>query len=238
MSVMGLFFIFIASVAVTYLWRQGVLHSPWLEEGEVTQYPSPRPLGVAPPSATKVGLAVFLAVAGCLFSLLTAAFFMRMDSPDWQAPPTPPVLWFNTAVLIASSVALHFAYVGAKRGDMAELRKMLAAAGACTAIFVIGQLWAWRDLIDGGYFVSSNAANAFFYLLTGVHALHVLGGLVALGRTGAGAFEASRVNSALPGRVELCAIYWHFLLFIWLIMFALLTGWADNIGVICRRLLS
>jgi cytochrome c oxidase subunit 3 len=235
---MGLFFLFIASVAGMWLWRQGVLQSPWLEEGEATQYPSPRPLGAPPPSATKVGLIVFLAVAGCLFSLLTASFFMRMDSPDWQMPPTPPVLWFNTAVLIASSVTLHFALVGAKRGDMAELRKMLVAAGACTIVFVLGQIWAWRDLLDGGYFVSSNAANAFFYLLTGAHALHVLGGLVALGRTGARAFEAPRVSFTLPGSVELCAIYWHFLLFIWLVMFALLTGWADNIGVICRRLLS
>ena len=161
-----------------------------------------------------------------------------MDSPDWQAPPVPNVLWFNTAVLIASSVTLHFAYVGAKRGDMAELRNMLLAAGACTVVFVLGQIWAWRELIDTGYLVSRNAANAFFYVLTGAHALHVLGGLVALARTGLRAFEIPRASAALSGSVELCAIYWHFLLFIWLVMFALLTGWADNIGVICRRLLS
>lgn len=238
MSVMGLFFVFIASVAVMWLWRQGVLHSPWLEEGEVTQYPSPRAPGVPPPSAMKVGLAVFLAVAGCLFSLLTAAFFMRMESPDWRAPPVPGVLWFNTAVLVASSAALHFAYVAAKRGDMHRLRMMLLAGGAGASIFLFGQLWAWRELIDTGYFVSGNPANAFFYLLTGAHALHVIGGLVALARTSARAFESARVTSALPGGVELCSLYWHFLLFIWLLMFAMLTGWADNLGVICRRLLS
>lgn len=238
MSVMGLFFVFIASVAGMWLWREGVLHSPWLEEGEVTQYPSPRAQGVPPPPAAKVGLAVFLAVAGCLFSLLTAAFFMRMDSPDWQAPPVPGVLWLNTAVLVASSVALHFSNSAARRGDLQRLRAWLFAGGALASIFLIGQMWAWRELIDSGYLVSSNAADAFFYLLTGTHALHLIGGLVALARTASRVFSVSRTSAALATSVDLCAIYWHFLLFVWLLMFAMLTGWANNLGVICRRLLS
>lgn len=235
MSVMGLFFIFIASVAVGYLWREGVLQSPWLEEGEVAQYPQVR--GLPPPSAAKVGLAVFLAVAGCLFSLLTAAYFMRMDAPDWQAPPPPAILWFNTAVLIASSVALQTAHAAAERGDVELARSRLLAAAAAALAFLLGQIWAWRELAAEGYYASGNPANSFFYLLTAIHALHLVGGLAALSRTAGKAWGAAD-RKTLAASVELCAIYWHFLLFVWLLLFAMLAGWADSVGVICRRLLS
>ncbi|MGD9543912.1 MAG: cytochrome c oxidase subunit 3 [Methylocystis sp.] len=236
MSVMGLFFILIFSLAILWLARQGVMESPWLEEGEITTYR--RSAGTEPPPATKVALAIFLAVAGCLFSLLAAAFFMRGDSPDWQMPPIPRVLWFNTFLLAASSVALQFALVAARRADIERVKTALLIGAATAGFFLIGQIWAWRELLDLRFFASSNAANAFFYLLTGAHALHLIGGLVALARTTDRARGATRVTKALTTSVELCAIYWHFLLFVWLLMFAMLIGWADGFGVICRRLLS
>ncbi|AZG77687.1 cytochrome c oxidase subunit 3 [Methylocystis rosea] len=237
MSVMGLFFVFIATVAVMWLVRQGVLESPWLEEGEVAHY---RRAGRAaePPTAGRVGLAVFLAVAGCLFSLLAAAFFMRGDAPDWQMPPIPGVLWVNTFLLAASSAALQVAVVAARRADAERVKTALLVGAVTAALFLIGQIWAWRELLELRFFASSNAANAFFYLLTGVHALHLIGGLVALARTTDKVRGAERVTKALTTRVELCAIYWHFLLFVWLLMFAMLIGWADGFGAICRRLLS
>jgi cytochrome c oxidase subunit 3 len=80
---------------------------------------------------------------------------------------------------------------------------------------------AWRQLDAAGYFVASNPANSFFYLLTAIHGLHVLGGLVALARA-----TGKVWRTADPGRVrlsvELCAVYWHFLLVVWLALFALL----------------
>lgn len=235
MSVMGLFFLFIASIAVWRLAQEGVLRSPWLEEGEFTKLPAPS--AATPPPAAKVGLYVFLAVAGCLFSLLAAAFFMRMDSPDWQAPPTPAILWFNTAVLIASSLALYLAEREVNRGELERVRITLAASGACAFVFLIGQVWAWRQLTGLEYFAVSNPANAFFYLLTGTHALHLIGGLFVLARTLDRAWRVSDA-AALRVSIELCAIYWRFLLFVWLIMFAMLTGVTNDFGVICRRLLG
>ena len=184
-----------------------------------------------------MGLGVFLAVAGCLFSLLCAAFFMRMDAPDWQAPPIPGILWFNTAVLIASSLALDLARRAADRRETDDVKSWLLVGGGCALLFLLGQLWAWRELAAQGLYASSNPANAFFYLLTGTHALHLVGGLAALARTARAAWSG-RGGAELAASVELCAIYWHFLLFVWLLLFAMLAGWADNFGVICRRLLS
>jgi cytochrome c oxidase subunit 3 len=236
MSVMGLFFVVIASIALLWLARQGVMGSPWLEEGEIVGA-APRAGAASPPSAAKVGLGVFLAVAGCLFSLLTAAFFIRMGASDWWTPPLPKILWLNTAVLIASSVALQWAQFAAKRDDFEGMRALLLAGGVCAVLFLAGQLWAWREMIALRYYAASNAANAFFYLLTGTHALHLAGGLVALARTTDKALVAGKGSQAATS-VELCAIYWHFLLLVWLLLFAMLAGAMDGFGAICRAILS
>jgi cytochrome c oxidase subunit 3 len=234
MSVMGLFLIFIFSIAGWWLVRQGVLQSPWLHDGQVAEFPG---VSATPPPAAKVGLGVFLAVAGCLFSLLAAAFFMRLDSPDWQAPPAPKILWLNTAFLIASSVALQIAELAAAKNEIERAKTALLSSGAFAFAFLLGQLSAWRELNDLGFFAASNPANAFFYLLTGVHGLHLAGGLVALGRTAGKAWGQADVES-LRASLNLCAIYWHFLLFIWFLLFAMLAGWTNGFGAICRRLLS
>ncbi|WP_424360702.1 cytochrome c oxidase subunit 3 [Methylocystis parvus] len=231
MSVMGLFFIFVFSVALAYLWREGVLDAPWLKEGEVAAYRSGRP-----PGAAKTGLVVFLGVALCLFSLLSAAFLMRMGAYDWQAPPLPRILWFNTAALVASSAALHIASVAARDASSEQMKNALWAGVVASVVFIGGQIWAWREMLANGFYASQNPANAFFFLLTGAHALHVLGGLVALVRTMVRA-SLREPDEALSSTVALCATYWHFLLFVWLLLLALLVGWADNVGAICRRLL-
>ncbi len=238
MSVMGLFFLFIASVVLLWLAREGVMSANWLEEGEnVGPARTSRGAGLAPPPAAKVGLAVFLAVALCVFSLLTAAYFTRMDSPDWQSPPLPRILWLNTAFLIASSGALQWGYFAAERDEMARLRMLLKIAAATSGCFLLGQLWAWRELIADGYYAKSNAADAFFYLLTAIHGLHLLGGLVALART-IGKAWGPVDGPALQTSVELCAIYWHFLLAVWLVIFTMLAGQMNGFGALCRSLLS
>ncbi|QGM46628.1 cytochrome c oxidase subunit 3 [Methylocystis heyeri] len=234
MSLMGIYIFFIVSIAVWWLWRQGVMRSPWLEEGEIAAYPGG---SLSPPPAAKLGLGVFLAVAGCLFSLMAAAYFMRAGSPDWRAPPTPGILWLNTMALIASSVTIQLAAFEATRSDRSRLEFLLVASGVLSLAFLLGQIQAWRELVDAGVFASSNPASAFFYLLTGAHGLHLIGGLAALSLTIRRAWT-EQSNAALAASVELCAVYWHFLLFVWLLLFAMLAGKADALGVICRRILS
>ncbi|TIT12308.1 MAG: cytochrome-c oxidase, partial [Mesorhizobium sp.] len=94
-----------------------------------------------------------------------------------------------------------------------------------------------RELTADGYLLTANPANSFFYLITGMHGLHILGGLVGLSRTTAGAWNGARPER-LRLSVELCAMYWHFLLFVWLAIFALLAGWAATFIEICRQLLT
>jgi cytochrome c oxidase subunit 3 len=222
MSVIVVFVIVVVTFSGWWLARQKILSKPWLEPGVAGSWGETKATSM--PNA-KLGLAVFLAVVGSLFGLFASAYFMRMELSDWQTPPLPRLLWFNTAVLILCSVLLQGAVLAARRSWTNATRFALIAGGLTTLIFLAGQLVAWREMAASGYFLQANPANSFFYLLTGMHGLHILGGLVALARTTIRAWVTDRA-SRLQLSVELCAMYWHFLLFIWLALFALLAGWG------------
>jgi cytochrome c oxidase subunit III len=163
---------------------------------------------------------------------------MRMNMADWRTMPVPTVLWFNTGVLVISSVALQWAYVATRRNDIDGAIVGLLAAGGAAITFLAGQLLAWQQLNAAGYFVASNPANAFFYMITAVHGLHLTGGLVALGRTTAKVWHRNAATAEMRLSVELCTIYWHFLLLVWVVLLGLLTGWTNDFVDICRQLLS
>jgi cytochrome c oxidase subunit 3 len=232
---MGSILLFLCVLAIIGAWwlsRQGLASKPWLEQGTASVLAE---TNATPPS--KIGLGIFLAVVGSLFALFISAYAMRMQLPDWRMLPMPRILWLNTAMLVLSSLALHGAKNAAGRGAMPELRLGLLAAGISALAFLSGQLLAWRQLTGEGYLLAANPANAFFYVLTGMHGLHLLGGLVALGRTTEKAWRETIAEPLRPS-VELCATYWHFMLLVWLVVLSVLTGWVGEFVDICRQLLT
>lgn len=207
---------------------------PWL--------PEPPPPATGPVTApARVALRVLLAVIGVLFGLFLLAFLIRAQLPDWQAlagAPGRPLaslapLWFNTALLLAASIALQAATMAARRNRAERLRLALACGALFTLAFLFGQGWLWLRFIDGGHFVASNPAASFFYLLTGVHGLHLAGGLVAWGRVFARAADGAAAQR-LSLEVTLCARYWHFLFAVWLVLFALLTSPPQTLRVLAE----
>ena len=234
MSVIILFMAGIAAIAGWWLSQQRLATKPWLEEGVIADWREESPSSVPP---AKIGLGVFLAVVGSLFALFISAYSMRMNMVDWRTLPVPRLLWFNTGVLVTSSIALQWAYMAARRNDVDGVIIGLLAGGVSAVVFLVGQLLAWQQLNVAGYFVASNPANSFFYLITATHGLHLIGGLVALGRTISKVWRGVGLMR-LRLSVELCAIYWHFLLLVWLVLLGLLTGWTDDFVNICRQLLT
>ena len=234
MSAIVLFMAVIAVIVGWWLSQQRLTAKPWLEEGPVTDFPGTDAMSLP---AAKLGLGVFLAVAGSLFALFISAYSMRMNMVDWRAMPVPRLLWFNTGVLVLSSVALQWAYVAARRDDIDGVVVGLYTGGISAVVFLVGQLLAWQQLRVSGYFVASNPSNSFFYLLTAAHGLHLMGGLVALSRTSTKVWRGAKMIQVRLS-VELCAIYWHFLLLVWLVLLGLLTGWTDDFVNICRQLLN
>lgn len=235
MSVILVFLAVVIGFSFWWLAHQRIMSKPWLEQGVHTALPETDVTGM--PTA-KIALGVFLAVVGSLFALFASAYFMRMEYADWQAPPLPRILWVNTLVLVLASAALHVAVRAARERRREITRLALVAAGLATVVFLGGQLTAWRELSAGGYYLDVNPANGFFYLLTAVHGLHIIGGLVALGRTTLGAWDEEVAPERLRLGVELCAMYWHFLLFVWFGVFVLLAGWAGDFVALCRQLLT
>ena len=183
----------------------------------------------AVPAAT-IGLRVFLGVVTVLFSLLIVAYGTRMEFEDWRPGPDLRLLWLNTAMLVLSSMAMQWAHVGAGRGEIDNVRIGLIAGGAFAVAFVVGQTVAWRQLNMMVVFDITSPAIAFFYLITGLHAVHLLGGLVAWGRTFDKIWRQGFEVAEIRLSVQLCAHYWHFLLLVWLVLFGLLFSGNDNLG--------
>ncbi|UYG09425.1 cytochrome oxidase subunit III [Halomonas sp. M4R1S46] len=201
-----------------WLFRQSLHVQPWVaESGPGRSVP-------APMTAPRTGLGVFLAVVTSVFSLTISAYLMRREmGADWRSLTMPGVIWVNSALLVLASLALQLAWRAAGHGQEGRLWRALLAGGGLTLAFVAGQCVAWVRLEAAGYYLAANPANAFFYLLTVLHALHLLGGLVAWGRVLVRARGGTPAVQLRPS-VELCALYWHFLLLVWGVILGLVLA--------------
>lgn len=234
MSAILVFMAGIAGIIGWWMARQRLASKPWLEVGLAGDAPQ---MQGSSATIAKVGLGIFLAVVGALFTLLISAYLGRMGGADWWGIPMPGLLWVNTAALSASSLALQWAKTEIRPDHRDRLNAALVTAFATAVFFVAGQFLAWRQLISAGYVLADNPSNSFFYMITGLHGLHILGGLFVLGRTAIRArSEPSSARMRLS--VELCAIYWHFMLIVWLVLFALFAGWANSFVDLCRQLVT
>jgi cytochrome c oxidase subunit 3 len=195
-----------------------VTSKPWEHAGEMEGVHGDSTVGG---SASRTGLFMFLAVASSFFGLFVISYYTRSRFPDWEMLTDPGILWVNTAVLVLASVALQIASNAAKRDAGSLVRNSLIMGAVLTVIFIVGQWMAWEKLTAAGYYARANPANAFFYLFTGLHAMHLVGGMWFLGRAG---FRLNRAEdrSAVLQSVTLCATYWHYLLLVWLVLFTLL----------------
>ena len=202
-----------------WLFRQSINVQPWVAQASTQDVHG----AVLSRPAAKTALGVFLAVVTSVFALFISAYAMRMHFGDWSPLQEPRLLTWNTGLLVVASGAMQWTVVAARRGEIDGVRHGLIAAGVLTCAFIAGQLLVWKQLNDAGMFLTSNPANAFFYLLTAVHGVHLLGGLVAWARTVTKVWLGIEVGKVRLS-VELCAIYWHFLLLVWLILFALLLS--------------
>lgn len=214
--------IFIAGIMATvigWLVRQTINTQPW-----VASAADDAVSGASLDTSTKtIGLVTFLAVATSLFGLFISAYMLRMKMPDWSPLVEPDLLWVNTGILVLSSIAFQWTRGAAIKGRDASVRIGLTLAGVLTILFLLGQLLAWQRLQAAGFYMTRNPANAFFYLLTAVHGLHLLGGLWVWARSTIKAWTGTDAPSVRIS-VELCTVYWHFLLLVWAVLFGMLLS--------------
>ncbi len=214
------FLAIIMATVIGWLLRQSLNTQPWDANDPVENRPGRSVITAAP---AKIGLLTFIAVVTSLFALFLSAYLMRMKLGDWRPLAEPNLLWFNTDILVLASFAFQVTRGAATRGKLLAVKIGLLAGGVCTALFLSGQLVAWQQLNASGYFMTGNPANSFFYLLTALHGLHLLGGMWVWGRTTTRVLTGTNVESVRLS-VELCTVYWHYLLFVWIGLFALLLS--------------
>src|SRR5579872_5797419 len=153
--------------------------------------------------------AVQLGLAGIVmfFMALTSSFLVRKGlGGDWVALRLPPLLWINSAILLASSAALEFSRRRLGEGAVAAFKHWWEIATALGVLFLVGQFLAWRGLAAQGVFLTSNPSSSFFYVLTGLHGLHLLGGIVFLLCVRLRSWRRSRLTRFAAA--NLAAVYW------------------------------
>jgi cytochrome c oxidase subunit III len=167
----------------------------------------------------RLGLWLFLGTVTMLFVGFTSAYIARRGSGDWQELALPGVLWANTAALLGSSLTLETARRRLRRWEPGML-SWLGATGALGVLFVAGQVMAWRTLAARGFLLATNPHNSFFYILTGIHIVHLLGAFAWFAVV---CWKASRLRYT-PGQdgLGLFATFWHFLGALWVYLFLLL----------------
>lgn len=193
---------------------------PWERKGVLGGL-EPEGTFSAPPE--RVALWVFLAVASVIFSMFTVSYYIRMTLPDWTPLSEPAQLWVNTGLLVVSSVLFQLARNKVNQEAPKNLLSTFVAGGVFAILFIFGQFMAWQGLQEQGIYLTPNPAASFFYLLTGVHAVHLLGGLWVWSKSSIRLMSGAKTED-VKLNVELCTLYWHFLLVVWLVLFAVLSN--------------
>lgn len=167
------------------------------------------------------GVTLGLVSITMFFMALVSAFLVRKGtSNDWVPVHLPSLIWFNTAVLLASSATLEMARHRLAQSDQSAFRRIWKMTTALGVLFLLGQIFVWKQLAGQGIFLASNPASSFFYIFTGAHALHLFGGVGAL------IFVALRKpetrGASLPMAAEVTGYYWHFMDGLWIFLLLIL----------------
>jgi cytochrome c oxidase subunit 3 len=183
-----------------------------------------------PPSPARTGVWIGIGAITMSFAAYTSALIVRQGAtPDWQHFKLPPILYLNTLLLLASSGTLQ----RGRRLILKETPWRTASDSQGTGwvvltlvlglLFVVGQVFAWRDLAAQGLFLATNPSSSFFYVFTALHALHLLGGITALG------YVLVRLHASPAwqqmGTLDATSLYWHFMDVLWLYLLAVLVLW-------------
>jgi cytochrome c oxidase subunit 3 len=164
----------------------------------------------------ELGLWMFLGTVTMLFAAFTSALIVRSSGADWHAVALPAVAWMNTGLLLVSGFVLETA----KRAVPGRRARSVGSALALGVLFVAGQVQVWRELMQAGVYVPTTPAGSFLYVLTGVHAAHMLAALAAVSYL----FVRSRQarDPEWPLLAGMVATFWHFLTVAWVYLLIVL----------------
>jgi len=171
------------------------------------------------------GIVVLMCASVMTFSAFVSAVIVRRGlGTGWRSVPLPRIFWWNTGVLILSSVVLDLARRQLRKNNRVAFNWLWLGGTLLGAGFLAGQIEGWKELVGLGFYLQQDISGAFFYILTGAHATHAVGGLAALSYVAIQAFRF-RLGPAKRTAVSVSVIFWHFLAVLWLVLMELFHAW-------------
>jgi cytochrome c oxidase subunit 3 len=177
-----------------------------------------KPLAMHP---KRFALWIFIASVIMLFAALTSAYMVRQADGNWMIFDLPATFWTTTIIILVSSGTMHWAYIAAKRDNMTTTKVAISITTVLGVSFLIGQFLAWSELVERNVYFVGNPSGSFVYVLSGLHGLHIVGGVVFLVIVLVASFRY-KVHAKSLSQIEMCATYWHFLDGLWLYLFVFL----------------
>ncbi|MBK6263720.1 cytochrome c oxidase subunit 3 [Marivirga sp. S37H4] len=172
----------------------------------------------------KFAMWLFIVSIVMMFAALTSAYIVRQAEGDWLIYELPTVFLINTFILLSSSVTMHIAYAAARKDNFKTLKVAMVLTSALAIAFLVGQYYAWGALVDIEVYFVGNPAGSFLYVISGLHAFHLITGVIFIFIMLFSAFKY-KVHSKNMVKMEMCTTYWHFLdgLWVYLYIFLLLN---------------
>jgi cytochrome c oxidase subunit 3 len=182
------------------------------------------------PGAGILGMRIFLGALGVLFAASIVGFVVvRLHATEWPPPGMPRLpsgLWVTTLVIVACSIAISRAGAAIRLGEIRKATRWLQATLGLGLLFLVSQTVNWWALVTAHVTARTKNLYAFsFYMLTGLHAAHVIGGLILLGVV-IHRSRRGRYGSGQHDGITYAAMYWHFLGVVWVILFGVLLAFA------------
>ena len=177
-----------------------------------------KPLAMHP---KKFAMWIFVATVGMLFASLTSAYIVRQAEGNWLYFNLPEMLYWTSGVIILSSITMQMAYMAAKNDLLDRAKSLVTITMILGIIFLVGQAFAWRELVANSVYFVGNPSGSFIYVLTGLHGLHIVSAIIYLLLVLVAAYRF-KIHSKSLAMIEMCTTYWHFLGGLWLYLFIFL----------------
>ena len=171
----------------------------------------------------KFALWLFIVSIVMLFAALTSAYIVKQSDGNWLSFQLPGIFGVTTVIILLSSASMHLAYLAAKKDMLDRVKWMLLVTVVLGLVFLVGQYLSWAKLVENNiYFVSNYASGSFIYVFTGLHALHLVSGIIFLLITFISSLRMN-VHSKRLVQLEMCMTYWHFLGGLWVYLYLFLV---------------
>ncbi|WP_375584176.1 heme-copper oxidase subunit III [Cyclobacterium xiamenense] len=177
-----------------------------------------QPLSMHP---KKFALWLFIVSVVMVFAGMTSAYIVRQSEGNWLEFDLPDVFWYNSGIIVLSSLSIHWSYLAAKRDDFNSLKLGLIVTTLLGLSFLVGQWYSWIALVEQDVYFVGNPAGSFMYVFTGLHGLHLVSGVIFLIIVLISSL-GNKIHSQNMPQMEMCVTYWHFLGGLWLYLFMFL----------------